>query len=44
MSTTLTRRRRVGLARRVEPYAYVAPTSALLVVLMLVPIVMVIGY
>ena len=44
MSTTLPRRRRVGLARRVEPYAYVAPTSALLVVLMLVPIVMVIGY
>ena len=45
MSTTLPRRRsRVGLARRVEPYAYVAPTSALLIVLMLVPIVMVIGY
>jgi len=34
----------VNLTRRVEPYAYVAPTSALLIVLMLVPIVMVIGY
>jgi multiple sugar transport system permease protein len=34
----------VSLSRRVEPYAYVAPTSALLIVLMLVPIVMVIGY
>lgn len=45
MSTTLPRRRsRVSLSRRVEPYAYVAPTSALLIVLMLVPIVMVIGY
>lgn len=45
MSTTLPRRRaRVTLARRAEPYAYVAPTSALLIVLMLVPIVMVIGY
>lgn len=46
MSTTaLPRRRsRLTLARRVEPYAYVAPTSALLIVLMLVPIVMVIGY
>jgi multiple sugar transport system permease protein len=45
MSTTLQRRRsRVSLARRAEPYAYVAPTSALLIVLMLVPIVMVIGY
>lgn len=45
MSTTLPRRRsRVTLSRRAEPYAYVAPTSALLIVLMLVPIVMVIGY
>ncbi len=45
MSTMLPRRRsRVSLARRAEPYAYVAPTSALLIVLMLVPIVMVIGY
>jgi multiple sugar transport system permease protein len=45
VSTTLPHRRsRVTLTRRVEPYAYVAPTSALLIVLMLVPIVMVIGY
>jgi multiple sugar transport system permease protein len=45
VSTTLPRRRpRVTLSRRTEPYAYVAPTSALLIVLMLVPIVMVIGY
>lgn len=43
MSTTLPRRRS-RVTRRAEPYAYVAPTSALLVVLMLVPIVMVIGY
>jgi multiple sugar transport system permease protein len=50
VSTTLPRRRsrvtqsRLTLSRRAEPYAYVAPTSALLIVLMLVPIVMVIGY
>jgi multiple sugar transport system permease protein len=35
---------RTTLSRRAEPYGYVAPTSALLIVLMLVPIVMVIGY
>jgi multiple sugar transport system permease protein len=45
VSTTLPHRRsRVTFARRAEPYAYVAPTSALLIVLMLIPIVMVIGY
>jgi multiple sugar transport system permease protein len=32
------------VTRRLEPYAYVAPTAALMIVLMLVPIVMVIGY
>lgn len=36
--------RSVALTRRLEPYAYVAPTAALMIVLMLVPIVMVIGY
>jgi multiple sugar transport system permease protein len=45
VSTTLPRRRsRLTIARRAEPYGYVAPTSALLIVLMLVPIIMVIGY
>jgi multiple sugar transport system permease protein len=45
VSTTLPHRRsRVAFSRRAEPYGYVAPTSALLIVLMLVPIVMVIGY
>ncbi|MGX5679896.1 carbohydrate ABC transporter permease [Schumannella luteola] len=45
MSTTLPRTpRRIPVTRRLEPYAYVAPTSALMIVLMLVPIGMVIGY
>ncbi|WP_255513573.1 carbohydrate ABC transporter permease [Homoserinibacter sp. GY 40078] len=45
MSATLPRTpRRIGAARRLEPYAYVAPTAALMIVLMLVPIAMVIGY
>lgn len=45
MSTTLPRApRRIPVTRRLEPYAYVAPTSALMIVLMLVPIAMVIGY
>lgn len=37
-------RRRVPLARRLEPYLYVFPTVLLMVVLMLVPIVVVIRY
>lgn len=36
--------RAIAVNRRLEPYAYVAPTAALMIVLMLVPIVMVIGY
>lgn len=45
VSTTLPRaRRRIPLTRRLEPYAYVTPTSALMIVLMLVPIGMVIAY
>jgi multiple sugar transport system permease protein len=45
VSTTLPRApRRIPVTRRLEPYAYVAPTSALMIVLMLVPIAMVIGY
>ena len=38
------RQRRRPLGRRVEPYAFIAPTALLMIGLMLVPIVMVIGY
>ena len=41
---TAVRRRRIPLARRVEPYAFIAPTALLMLGLMLVPIVIVIGY
>ena len=40
----LTRRPNYALRRRVEPWVFVSPTLALLIVLMLVPIVMVIRY
>ncbi|MEO8261687.1 MAG: sugar ABC transporter permease [Pseudolysinimonas sp.] len=39
-----TRQRRRSLGRRAEPYAFIAPTALLMIVLMLVPIVIVIGY
>jgi len=45
VSATLPRTsRRIAVGRRIEPYAYLAPTVTLMVVLMLVPIGMVIGY
>ena len=40
----LGRTRRLPLARRAEPYAFIAPTALLMLGLMLVPIVIVIGY
>lgn len=36
--------RRVNVARRMVPYAYLSPTVLLMIVLMLIPIAMVIGY
>ena len=38
------RKKRIPLARRAEPYAFIAPTALLMLGLMLVPIVIVIGY
>ena len=38
------RKKRIPLARRAEPYAFIAPTGLLMLGLMLVPIVLVIGY
>lgn len=43
-TTSALRRRRPGIGRRAEPYAYIAPTALLMIVLMVVPIVMVVGY
>jgi multiple sugar transport system permease protein len=36
--------RRLRLGRSLEPYAFIAPTAVLMLVLMIVPIVLVIGY
>ena len=38
------RKKRIPLARRAEPYAFIAPTAVLMLGLMMVPIVIVIGY
>jgi len=44
MTSALPRPRRFGLGRRAEPYGFLSPTALLLLVLMVIPIVMVIGY
>ena len=44
MTSALHRPRRLGLGRRAEPYGFISPTALLLLVLMVIPIVIVIGY
>jgi multiple sugar transport system permease protein len=43
-TTTPASTRRLRLGRTLEPYAFIAPTALLMLVLMIVPIVLVIGY
>ncbi|MCI2956263.1 sugar ABC transporter permease [Agromyces atrinae] len=40
----VTKRPRGTLGRRLEPYGFIAPTAVLMIVLMIVPVVLVIGY
>lgn len=44
MTSALSRPRGRSLGRRAEPYGFISPTALLLLVLMVIPIVMVIGY